>query len=121
MKRLRAHNIGRGTSLGTRIELADGWWGRLKGLLGRDRLEPGEGLLLRPCRAIHMLGMRMALDIAFLDSAGRVVAVYPSLEPGGRTRWHGNAREALELPPGTLAASGTRDGDTIVCTLEETA
>jgi uncharacterized membrane protein (UPF0127 family) len=118
---LRAENHARGAVLGTRIGLADRWWGRLRGLLGRDRLEPGEGLLLRPCRAVHMLGMRMALDIAFLDASGRVVALYPELSPGGRTRWHGAARDALELPPGTLAATGTREGDTIVCTVEESA
>jgi uncharacterized membrane protein (UPF0127 family) len=118
---LRAENHARGTVLGTRIGLADGWWGRLRGLLGRERLEPGEGLLLRPCRAVHMLGMRLSLDIAFLDPSGRVVAVYPDLEPGGRTRWHAAARDALELPAGTLAASGTREGDTIVCTVEESA
>ena len=119
MRRLRAENAVRGSLLGTRIGLADGWWTRLKGLLGRDRLEPGEGLLLRPCRAVHML--RLSVDIAVLDPDGRVVALYPELRPGGRTRWHGSARDALELPPGTLAASGTRDGDTIVCILEDSA
>ena len=119
MRYLRAVNSARGTLLGGRIGLADGWWTRLRGLLGRDRLEPGEGLLLRPCRAVHMLGMRLTLDIAFLDPAGRVVALYPGLRPGQRTRWHGDARDAIELPAGTLAASQTREGDTIVCTLEE--
>lgn len=121
MRRHRAANQSRGTLLGTRIILADGWWSRFRGLLGRATLDRGEGLLLRPCRAVHMLGMRMALDIAFLDASGRVVALYPELRPGGRTRWHGAARDALELPPGTLAATGTREGDTIVCTVEESA
>ena len=121
MRRLRAENPARGTVLGTRVGLADHWWSRLRGLLGRDRLATGEGLLLRPCRAVHMLGMRMTLDVVFLDEAGRVVAAYPDLPPGGRTRWHRSARDALELPPGTLALTGTREGDTIVCTLEDSA
>jgi len=118
---VRAENRARRSLLGTRIGLADGWWTRLRGLLGRERLEPGEGLLLRPCRAVHMLGMRLTLDIAFLDADGRVVALYPELRPGGRTRWHAAARDALELPAGTLAATGTREGDTIVCTVEDSA
>lgn len=121
MRRLRAENVARGTVLGTRIGLADGWWSRLRGLLGRETLGHGEGLLLRPCRSVHMLGMRMALDVAFLDPGGRVVALYPALGPGARTGWHGSARDALELPAGTLAATGTREGDTIVCTMEESA
>jgi uncharacterized protein len=118
---VRAENLARGTVLGTRIGLADRWWPRLKGLLGRERLAPGEGLLLRPCRAVHMLGMALTLDVAFLDPDGRVVALYPDLRPGGRTRWHGAARDALELPAGTLAATGTREGDTIVCSMEDSA
>jgi uncharacterized membrane protein (UPF0127 family) len=101
------------------VGIADRWWLRLVGLLGRGPLQAGEGLILRPCRAVHMFGMKQSLDVAFLDRQGRVVAIYPSLPPGGRTAWHREAQDALELPPGTLAASGTRQGDTIVCTAEE--
>jgi uncharacterized protein len=118
MRYVRAENPGRGTVLGTRIGLADSWWRRFVGLSGRGPLEPGEGLWLRPCRAVHMYGMSMILDIAFLDHKGRVVAVYPALRPGRRTRWHGAAQDALELPAGTLAATRTGEGDTIVCTEE---
>lgn len=117
MRVVRAANQ-RGLLLGDRISIADRWWPRLKGLLGRPGLAPGEGMLLRPCRAVHMMGMRFPLDIAFLDQEGTVVAAYPNLRPGARTRWHRRADGALELPAGTLAASGTREGDQIVCTEE---
>ena len=121
MKYVRAENTVRRTVLGTRIGMADWWWLRLVGLLGREQLVPGEGLLLRPCRAIHMLGMSQSLDVAFLDPSGRVVATYAGLSPGRRTSWHSQARDALELPLGTLAATDTREGDTIVCSAEETS
>jgi uncharacterized membrane protein (UPF0127 family) len=65
-----------------------------------------------------MLGMRFALDVAFLAQDGTVVAAYADLKPGARTGWHHKATRALELPAGTLAASGTREGDQIVCTEE---
>jgi uncharacterized membrane protein (UPF0127 family) len=113
---LRADNPARGSILGTRIGLADRWWYRLRGLLGRSGLTQGEGLLLRPCRAVHMAWMSFPLDVAFLDHSGGVVASYHSLSPGGRTRWHQAAVDALELPAGTLRATGTVDGDTIVYT-----
>jgi uncharacterized protein len=113
---VRAVNSARGTVLGTRIGLADRWWLRFRGLLGRDGLHTGEGLILRPCRGVHMLGMSFPLDVAFLDPQGGVVASYHALGPGSRSRWHSEAREALELPAGTLAATGTMEGDTIVCT-----
>jgi uncharacterized protein len=113
---LRAENPARGSTLGTRIVLADRWWTRLRGMIGRAGLERGEGLILRPCRAVHMVWMSFPLDVAFLDKRGVVVASYASLAPGRRTRWHAEARDALELPEGTLAATGTVNGDTIVYT-----
>ena len=117
MRRVRAAN-GRGRLLGDRIGVADRWWLRLRGLLGRPGLHQGEGLLLDPCRAVHMLGMQFPIDVAFLDRSGAVVAAYHALAPGGRTGWHRTATTALELPAGTLQASGTGVGDTIVCTPE---
>jgi uncharacterized protein len=120
MRRVRAAN-GRGRLLGDRIEVADRWWLRLRGLLGRPVLPAGEGLLLVPCSAVHMLGMRIPLDVAFLDPDGAVVAVYHALAPGARTSWHRAAARALELPAGTLQASGTGVGDTVVCTPEGSA
>lgn len=106
-------NVSRGHTLGTRIGVADGWWSRLRGLLGRPAPADGEGLLLVPCRSVHMFGMRVALDVAFVDQDGAVIAAYHALPPGGRTGWHRRARAALELPPGTLRRTGTLAGDTL--------
>jgi uncharacterized membrane protein (UPF0127 family) len=104
-------NLTRGRVLGTWVAVADRWWQRLRGLLGRSQLSTGSGLLLQPCRAVHMFGMRYAVDFAFLDRRGSVVAVYHRLAPGQRSRWHKGAAYALELPAGTLAKTGTREGD----------
>ena len=103
-------NVTRGRGLGTWIAVADRWWQRLRGLLGRP-LPAGAGLLLQPCRAVHMFGMSYAVDVAFLDRRGAVVAVYHRLAPGQHSRWHKGAAYALELPAGTLAMTGTREGD----------
>lgn len=104
-------NTSRGRSLGTRIRMADGWWSRLRGLLGRPDPVDGEGLLLVPCKAVHMLGMRVAIDVAFVDRLGTVIATYHSLPPGASSEWHGSARAAIELPAGTLRRTGTFVGD----------
>jgi hypothetical protein len=121
VRTLRVRNLDRDADLGTSVGLADGWWARGRGLLGRRALAAGEGLLLTPCRSVHMFGMRFPLDVAFLDREGTVVATYAGLAPGRRTGWHRSARHALELPSGTLAATGTRSGDRIVWTSEPAA
>ena len=112
MKRVRVANATRGSVLGGEVAVADRWWLRLRGLLGRPPLAPGEGLLLDPCRAVHMLGMRYPLDVAFVDERSTVVALYHGLAPRARTGWH-PARYALELPAGTLQSTGTAPGDTL--------
>lgn len=104
-------NATRGRTLGERVGVADRWWLRLRGLLGRPPLAPGEGLLLTPCRGVHMYGMKYPLDVAFLDPSGTVVATYHALAPGERTALHPTARTALELPAGTLRETETREGD----------
>lgn len=121
MRLVGARNATREVFLGDRVILADRWWLRLRGLLLRPPLRPGEGLLLAPCRAVHMAGMRYPIDVAFLSADGEVVALYPRLEPGARTAWHRTARSALELPAGTFAATGTTVGDIVLCSEQESS
>jgi uncharacterized membrane protein (UPF0127 family) len=113
MKRIAVVNRTRGTTLGTNIAVADRWWSRLRGLIGRPEPRPGEGMLLMWCRAVHLHGIRYPLDIAFVDRRGAVVALYPRLRPNAWTHWHRRADHALELPAGTLEATGTREGDVL--------
>ncbi len=114
MRRLRVWNQTRGTRLATQAGLADNYWLRLRGLLGRPPLRPGDGLLITPCRGVHMLGMKYPIDVAFLDGNGIVVGVVEDLAPGKKSAWFRTAKQALELPAGLLAATGTREGDRIL-------
>lgn len=113
MRELNVANRTRGQSLGDRIWLANGFWTRLRGLLGRPALEEGQGLLIAPSRGVHMYGMKHPLDVLLLDDAGMVVALYPGLEPGERTRVHKDARFALELPVGSIDRTATEQGDAL--------
>ena len=99
-----------GVRIGAKVAVADTWWRRLVGLLGRSRLEREEGMLLLRCGAVHTAWMRFAIDVAFLDAEGTVVHSISALPPwrvghGGRGAVH-----ALELPAGSLDASGTVPG-----------
>ena len=82
----------------------------MKGLLGTRRLEPGDGLWLRPCRQVHMMGMRYAIDVVFLDDDHRVVHVIESLAPGRISPRVPGATSVLELPTGTVAGTGLASG-----------
>jgi len=107
---LRAIDEGSGVVLATRVIRADTFLSRLRGLLGRTRLEPGEALLLAPCASIHTLGMRFPIDALFLDGGGQVLAALPRLAPWRVPAPVSGARMVLELAAGTLDAAGTAPG-----------
>lgn len=113
MKTVTIMNRTRDSVLGSEVRVADRWWLRARGFLRRPEPRDGEGLLLSPCRAVHMVGMGFALDIVFIDRLGKVLAIYPNLAPGRRSGWHLRARYALELPVGSIEATGTAIGDSI--------
>lgn len=114
MTELRIVNRTRGTVVGSHVTLADTPWGRLRGYLGRRRPKGGEGLLLAPCSGIHMWGMRFPLDVLFLDREGKVLSSEPDLRPWQGPRRVNDAHYVLEIPVGTIEATGTRQGDRLV-------
>lgn len=106
----RVRDVATGCVLAEDLRPAHTHWSRLKGLLGSDCLPNGEGLWLKPCRQVHMLGMRYPIDVAFLDDDLRVVQTVAALAPGKVSPRVALATSALELPAGRLAALGIASG-----------
>jgi uncharacterized protein len=108
---VRVVNCRSGAILGDRVALAVGVGSRLRGLLGRSGLSPGEGLWLEPCSSIHMFFMRFAIDVLFVDSGGAVVKRCVEIRPWRVAAGGISARAALELPVGVVERSETQIGD----------
>lgn len=109
---MRIVNRTRCTVLGTKVALADSWWGRFRGYMGRRRgPSPGEGLLLLPCNAVHTFGMRFDVDVIFLDANGDVLHVVPEMKPRRMSSRVPGGRSVLEVPAGTIQRTGTVVGD----------
>jgi uncharacterized protein len=90
--------------------VADRPIGRLRGLLGRAGLAPGEGLLLRPAPSIHTWFMRFPIDAVFLDADLCVLDVRVAVRPW-RVAARRGARAVLELSAGETVRHGLRPGD----------
>ena len=97
-----------GTVVCTHCRLATNPFVRMKGLLGRAGLEPGEGMLFRPAGSIHMFFMRFAIDAVFCDRELVVIDVARDLKPW-RTASRRGAKVVIELARG--AAAGVGPGD----------
>ena len=86
---------------------------RRRGLLGCRSLGTDEGMYLVPCEWLHTFGMRFSIDVAFLSADGRVLSVHHGLKPNRLSKIVPRAEGALELPEGTLRATGTEVGDVV--------
>ena len=91
-------------------EVASGRRGRRRGLLGRSGIDGA--LLLRPCRQVHTIGMRFAMDVAFCDRDGRVLRV-ATLRPGRVSRPVPRAAFAIEAEAGAFGRWGLAVGDVV--------
>ncbi|MET9729792.1 DUF192 domain-containing protein [Streptomyces sp. NPDC006458] len=97
------------------LEVATSYRARTKGLLGRDGIEGA--LLLSPASGIHTFGMRIPIDVAYLDRRLRVLAVR-TMPPGRLGLPRPRARHVLEAEAGAMAGWGLRAG-TVVRVEEE--
>ncbi len=117
---LRAHNLTRATELTTGVDVADSFWARFRGLMGRASLAPGVGMWLSGTSNIHMFFMRFPIDAVFMgrparDGTRRVVAVHANLRPWTGIVWYARGADScLEVPAGTAERTGTRPGDVVV-------
>jgi hypothetical protein len=109
---LRVLNRTRGTVLASRLEVAGTGSARRKGLLGRDRLAPGEGLWIVPCESVHTFFMRFPIDLVYLDRKLRIRKLRSGVGP-----WRLSAclfaHSVLELPFGVIRETKTQPGDTL--------
>jgi uncharacterized membrane protein (UPF0127 family) len=108
---LKVENRTRNLLLASDAELADSLASRMKGLLGRDSLGPGGGMVITPCTSIHTFGMRFPIDAIFYDRHNRALAVIKCLMPYRLSGWHPRARGVIELPAGTLTEAPVEPGD----------
>ena len=99
-----------GVVLASRIEVAGDSASRKKGLLGRDRLEPGSAVVIAPCQGVHTFGMRFAIDIVAVTRDGVVIKIRSHV-PRRRIVLAWKAYAILELPSGTVDECRLKVGD----------
>jgi uncharacterized membrane protein (UPF0127 family)/CheY-like chemotaxis protein len=92
--------------------IADSTLRRMRGLLGRSALKPGEGIVLRPAWSIHTGFMRFPIDAVFLDPDLTVIHIEPELRPWKTASVRGS-REIVELRAGECERRGLEVGDRV--------
>jgi uncharacterized protein len=113
MGTITVRNLTRDRVIGSRIREARSFFARGRGLMFVSGLERGEGLIIDPCSSIHTFCMRFPLDVLYMDRNNRVIRADVGMKPWRIGPVFTGSKWVIELPPGTIKATGTAAGDEI--------
>ena len=118
MTTLRITNATRNSILATHATVATSPDARRIGLIGTSQREfvPGVGLFMTECNAIHTVQMAFPIDVLFIDMMHKqVIKIGKYVQPGCHfnTLIPADLSAVLEVPAGTIEATGTQPGDKI--------
>lgn len=101
-----------------RADVADTSEKRRTGLLKHTGLQPGEGLWIVPCEAVHTFAMNFAIDVVYLNKKRQVVKIKHSM-PKSRMSFCLRAHSVLELPAGHARNVNLTEGDQLELVKQE--
>jgi len=107
------YNKTREAFVATEASVANSYFRRLVGLLGKTKrwAKEGSGLWIVPSRGVHTIGMMFPIDLVFLSKEKEVVHLEEYVRPFRISKVSLKASSVLELPPHTIYRTGTRLGD----------
>lgn len=102
-----------GVVLTSNAEAAYNFISRFKGLMFRKQIADDYALHIKPCNQIHMLNMRFAIDVVYLDKSLKVVKVDTFVQPGKICKTVKAAHSVIEMKSGAASRLGISQGDTL--------
>lgn len=89
-----------------KVVVANNFWSRLIGLIGKTNLSADEGLFFPRCKRVHTYGMRFPIDVVFIDKESRVLGIVANLVPWRISPKIKSVDSCLELRGGVAARNG---------------
>jgi hypothetical protein len=119
-RKLCAYNQTRECFLGLEVNLADFTYADLKERVNALALKSGQGLWLNPFTGLPEVGLRVVLDLLYLDEECRVTEVIESVPSFHVNATSPSPASVLALPAHSIYFSQTQAGDQlVVCRAEE--
>jgi len=104
-----------GVLIADKVYLADSYFKRLRGLLGKKQLQPGEGLLLTKVSSVHCFFMKFTIDVVYLN-AEMVVTGMETIPPWRIGKWVRGTKHTLELEEGKAQLLIKKGEDSLIVT-----
>lgn len=93
------------------LNVADGFWSRGKGLLGRKNLPVGEALWIKPGNNIHTFFMKFEIDCIFVDKKLEIKNLAPNVGPFRFVGPFWKSYSVIEVRSGFIESKNLKIGD----------
>ena len=97
--------------LADQLDLADSFFARAKGLLGRKTIQENQGLWIKPCRDIHTFFMSFSIDCIFLDRKMQIVKIATDVSPFKMVGPYWKSSSVMEFKSGFVETKRLKVGD----------
>jgi len=97
--------------LADNLEIANGYFSRMRGLLGRKSLEKGKGMYINSCNSIHSFFMKFKFDAVFINKKNEVIYLIEHMPAWRVSKICFSACSVIELPSGVIKDTQTNIGD----------
>ena len=116
MNQMKLVNKTKNVEIAQTVRVADSFFSRAIGLMGKKSLPAGEvlwfkGATFMPANSVHTHFMRFAIDVVFTDRELVVKAIYRNLQPWKITMPVAGAVDCFELNAGTCEREKLEIGD----------
>ena len=95
-------------------EITDTCFTRFRGLMFRKTIADDDALYITPCNQIHMLNMKFAIDVVYLDESGMVIKIDINIQPGKICKTVKNAKSVIEFKSHSASKLSIQNGDKII-------
>ena len=96
-------------------KLAQSFFSRFMGLMGRKYLSDEEAIVFPKCNSIHTFFMRIPIDVLFVSDSGEVVCRLEALQPWKWVLPIKGAKHTIEMAAKTADKKQIRVGDKLSC------
>lgn len=93
------------------VDVATGFWERFRGLMNVQSIPDGYGLMIKPCRQIHMFNMKFPLDVIYLSEDNTIIHIDEDIHPWKVGKTVKDASCVVEVNSGTCARCDICTGD----------
>lgn len=93
-----------------KTKVANDFFSRFLGLMGRKTIPADEALIFPRCNSIHTFFMRFAIDVVMVDAQGEVLHVAQAMRPWRLLLPRARAKHVVEMRGGRAKELGITPG-----------